>query len=90
MYNQFTDNNCYEHTQFINRVPASYVRFILKKVFQVDFSPKMIKSMLNQNGNQWELKQAVYLGKSQPNVMCRVVTIANEELDYSKKNCLPF
>lgn len=90
MYNQFTDNNCYEHTQFINRVPASYVRFILKKVFQVDFSPKMIKSMLNQNGNQWELKQAVYLGKSQPNVMCRVVTIANEELDYSKTNCLPF
>ena len=64
--------------------------FILKKVFQVDFSPKMIKSMLNQNGNQWELKQAVYLGKSQPNVMCRVVTIANEELDYSKTNCLPF
>lgn len=90
MYNQFTDNNCYEHTQFINRVPASYVRFILKKVFQVDFSPKMIKSMLNQNGNQWIIKQAVYLGKSIPNVLCRTVTIDNEELDYSKTNCLPF
>lgn len=90
MYNQFTDNNCYEHTKFINRVPASYVRFILKKVFQVDFSPKMIKSMLNQNGNQWIIKQAVYLGKSIPNVLCRTVTIDNEELDYSKTNCLPF
>ena len=90
MYNQFMNSNCYEHTQFINRVPVSYVIHILKKTFQVDYSPKMIKSMLNQNGNQWEIKQAVYLGKSMSNVLCRVNEIENEELDYSKDNCLPF
>lgn len=90
MYNQFTDNNCYDHVQYINRAPLSYVRFILKKVYQVDYSPRMIKSMLNQNGNQWELRQAKYLGKNTANVLCRIVPIENEELDYSKTNCLPF
>ena len=90
MYNQFTDSNCYDHTQYINRVPLSYVRFILKKVYQVDYSPRMIKSMLNQNGNQWELKQSRYLGKNQSNVLCRIVPIENEELDYSKTNSIPF
>ena len=90
MYNQFMDNKCYEHTHFINRVPVSYVRHILKKTFQTDYSPRMIKSMLNQNGNQWEIKQAVYLGKSISNVLCRTIPVENEELDYSKVNCLPF
>lgn len=90
MYNQFIDNKCYDHTQFINRVPISYIRHILKKVFQVDYSPRMIKSMLTQNGNEWEIKQAVYLGKSIPNVLCRRILVENEELDYSKTNCLPF
>ena len=89
MYNQFMDYNCYEQTQYINRVPVSYVRHILKKNFQVDYSPKMIKSMLKQNGIQWEIKQAVYLGKSIPNVLCRNVDIENNELNNSKTNCLP-
>ena len=89
MYNQFMDYNCYEQTQYINRVPVSYVRHILKKNFQVDYSPKMIKSMLKQNGIQWEIKQAVYLGKSIPNVLCRNVAIENNELNNSKTNCLP-
>lgn len=90
MYNQFTDNNCYEHVQFINRVPISYIRFILKKVFQVDYSPKMIKSMLKQNGNNWEIKHAIYLGKTVANVLCRSNPIKTEQLDYSKTNGLPF
>jgi len=90
MYNQFTDSNCYDHVQYINRVPLSYVRFILKKVFQVEHSPKMIKSMLKQNGNQWEIKNALYLGKVMSNVLCRTVPIENQELDYSKTNSLPF
>lgn len=90
MLNQFTDNKCYEHTQFINKVPVSYVRFILHKVYNANPSPKMIKSMLNHNGKQWEIKQSRYLGKSIPNVLCRVTDIKNDELDYSKTNCLPF
>ena len=91
MYNQFTDNNCYDHVQYINRVPMSYVKFILKKVYQVDYSPKYIKSILKQNGNRWELKeQAKYLGRNSRNILCRIDPIENEELDYSKRNCLPF
>ncbi len=90
MYKQFTDNIYYESSQFINRVPLSYVRFILKKVYQVDYSPKYIKSMLNQNGKKWEVKQAKYLGKTTSNVLCRLNPIEKEELDYSKTNCLPF
>lgn len=90
MLNQFTDNNCYEHNLYINKVPVSYIRFVLKKVFQVDYSPKIIKAMLNQNGNEWEIKQSRYLGKSQPNIVCRVKEIINEGLDYSKSNGLLF
>ena len=90
MYNQFMDNNCYENTQYINRVPLSYVRFILKKTFQVDYSPKTIKSMLQLNENKWELKYAIYLGKTTANVLCRKNPIENEQLDYSKSLGLPF
>lgn len=90
MYNQFTDNNCYDHVQFINRVPTSYVRFILKKTFQVDYSPKTIKSMIKMNGDEWEIKPAVYLGKTTANVLCRKNPIKNEGVDYSKSLGLPF
>ena len=31
-----------------------------------------------------------YLGKNTANVLCRIDPIENEELYYSKTNCLPF
>ena len=91
MWKQFTDNVYYETSQFINRVPLSYVKFILKKVYQVEHSTKYIRSILTQNGNKWELKeQSKYLGKNTRNVLCRTQPIENEALDYSKTNSLPF
>lgn len=79
MYNQFVNSNMYDRTDHIDHVPLSYVKFILKKVYNVEHSTKVIKSLINQSGNFWELKEyGRYNYKTNRNMLFRTKPYENE------------
>lgn len=82
MYEQFVGNIPVDNGDKLNAVPCSYVKHILNKVYGINCQPKLIKSLLQQMGGEWEIKNSKwYLNKSISNVLVRVNEIDSKASD---------
>ena len=78
----------YNKKRKINRIPCSYLTYILGKCFNISYQPRYIKSMLIQDGNKWKLNEQTtrYNGKSMSNVLVRTTPIEFENKKDDKDN----
>ena len=78
----------YNKKRKINRVPCSYLTYILGKCFNISYQPRYIKSMLIQDGNKWKLNEQTtrYNGKPMSNVLVRTSPVEFENKNDDKDN----